>query len=35
MITVNLDKAKELKKERLRAKRYPLLAEQDILSKKH
>jgi hypothetical protein len=34
MITVNLDKAKELKKERLRAERHPLLAEQDILFQK-
>jgi len=31
MITINLDKAKEITKERLRAERKPLLEEQDIL----
>jgi hypothetical protein len=31
MITVNLSKAKELTKDRLRVEREPLLAEQDIL----
>ena len=31
MITINLDKAKDITKERLRAERKPLLEEQDIL----
>ena len=31
MITVNLSKAKEITKDRLRGERKPLLAEQDIL----
>ncbi len=31
MITVNLSKAKEITKERLRGERKPLLEEQDIL----
>ena len=31
MITVNLSKAKEITKDRLRVEREPLLAEQDIL----
>lgn len=31
MITINIDKAKELTKERLRAERTPLLQAQDIL----
>lgn len=31
MITVNLTKAKEVTKERLRAEREPLLAAQDVL----
>jgi len=31
MITINLDKAKALTKERLRAEREPLLAAQDVL----
>ena len=31
MITINIDKAKEITKERLRAERKPLLEEQDIL----
>jgi hypothetical protein len=30
MITINLDKAVELTKKRLRAERTPLLAEQDV-----
>lgn len=30
MITINLDKAKEITKERLRAERAPLLAAQDV-----
>lgn len=30
MITINLDKAKEITKERLRAERTPLLQQQDI-----
>lgn len=30
MITINLDKAKEITKERLRAERKPLLEEQDV-----
>lgn len=30
MITVNIDKAKDITKERLRREREPLLAEQDI-----
>jgi hypothetical protein len=30
MISINLDKAKEITKERLRAERAPLLAEQDV-----
>jgi len=30
MITINLDKAKEITKERLRAERAPLLQEQDV-----
>ena len=30
MITINLDKAKEITKERLREEREPLLAEQDV-----
>jgi hypothetical protein len=30
MITVNLDKAKDLTKDRLRTERAPLLAEQDV-----
>lgn len=30
MITVNLNKAKEIKKQKLRAKRAPLLAAQDV-----
>ena len=31
MITINMNKAKEITKERLRAERKPLLEEQDIL----
>lgn len=31
MITINLDKAKVITKERLRAERAPLFAEQDML----
>ena len=31
MITINLDKAKDITKERLRQERKPLLEEQDIL----
>ena len=31
MITINLDKAKEITKEKLRSDREPLLLEQDIL----
>jgi hypothetical protein len=31
MITINLDKAKEITKERLRIDRKPLLEEQDVL----
>ncbi len=31
MITVNLDKAKDITKDRLRADREPLLEEQDVL----
>ena len=31
MITINLDKAKDITKERLRIERKPLLEEQDIL----
>jgi hypothetical protein len=31
MITINLDKAKEITKERLRAERAALLLEQDVL----
>ncbi len=31
MITINLDKAKDITKERLRNERKPLLEEQDIL----
>lgn len=31
MITINLSKAKEIKKETLRAERKPLLEEQDVL----
>lgn len=31
MITVNLTKAKDITKDRLRAERNPLLAEQDVL----
>lgn len=30
MITINVDKAKEITKERLRAERAPLLAAQDV-----
>lgn len=30
MITINLDKAKDITKERLRAERAPLLQEQDV-----
>jgi hypothetical protein len=30
MITVNLDKAKDITKDRLRTERAPLLAEQDV-----
>jgi hypothetical protein len=30
MITINLDKAKAITKDRLRAERAPLLAEQDV-----
>jgi hypothetical protein len=30
MITINLDKAKDLTKDRLRTERAPLLAEQDV-----
>lgn len=30
MITINLDKAKEITKQRLREEREPLLAEQDV-----
>ena len=30
MITINLDKAKEITKDRLRAERKPLLEEQDV-----
>jgi hypothetical protein len=30
MITINLDKAKEITKERLRAERTPLLSAQDV-----
>jgi hypothetical protein len=31
MITINIDKAKEITKERLRAERAPLLEAQDVL----
>lgn len=31
MITVNIDKAKDITKDRLRVEREPLLAEQDVL----
>jgi len=31
MITINLDKAKEITKDRLRIERKPLLEEQDVL----
>jgi len=31
MITINLDKAKDITKERLRIERKPLLVEQDVL----
>ena len=31
MITINLDKAKDITKDRLRADRKPLLEEQDVL----
>ena len=31
MITINLDKAKDITKERLRAERKPLFEEQDLL----
>ena len=30
MITINLDKAKEIKKQKLRQERAPLLAAQDV-----
>jgi hypothetical protein len=30
MITINIDKAKEITKDRLRTERAPLLAEQDV-----
>ena len=33
MITVNLDKAKDITKDRLRADRKPLLEEQDVLKR--
>ena len=34
MITINLDKAKDITKDRLRAEREPLLAAQDVASQR-